>query len=115
MAGLVPAIHVFRGFPLLTELAVVMRGLDPRIHLFQEMMDCRVKPGNDAGAKHNDFISRFEKADSHHDHRRPREGGDPDSVSLMMLAALVIFGGHHADHDRQGLWVPACAGTTQCF
>jgi hypothetical protein len=25
----------------------VMRGLDPRIHLVQEMMDCRVKPGND--------------------------------------------------------------------
>jgi AraC family transcriptional regulator, regulatory protein of adaptative response / DNA-3-methyladenine glycosylase II len=24
-----------------------MRGLDPRIHLFQEMMDCRVEPGND--------------------------------------------------------------------
>jgi len=27
--------------------SVVMRGLDPRIHLFQEKMDCRVKPGND--------------------------------------------------------------------
>jgi hypothetical protein len=30
-----------------------MRGLDPRIHLlrkksFAKMMDCRVKPGNDA-------------------------------------------------------------------
>jgi hypothetical protein len=24
-----------------------MRGLDPRIHLLSEMMDCRVKPGND--------------------------------------------------------------------
>ncbi len=24
-----------------------MRGLDPRIHLFKKMMDCRVKPGND--------------------------------------------------------------------
>jgi hypothetical protein len=32
--------------------SVVMRGLDPRIHLFSrkpssKMMDCRVKPGND--------------------------------------------------------------------
>jgi hypothetical protein len=26
----------------------VMRGLDPRIHLFRQM-DCRVKPGNDDG------------------------------------------------------------------
>jgi hypothetical protein len=25
----------------------VMRGLDPRIHSLREMMDCRVKPGND--------------------------------------------------------------------
>jgi len=25
-----------------------MRGLDPRIHLLLEMMDCRVKPGNDS-------------------------------------------------------------------
>jgi hypothetical protein len=25
----------------------VMRGLDPRIHPFRKMMDCRVKPGND--------------------------------------------------------------------
>ena len=115
MAGLVPAIHVFRGFPLLTELAVVMRGLDPRIHRFLKKGGWPGQAGNDGGAKHNDFISRFEKADSHHDHRRPREGGDPDSVSLMMLAALVIFGGHHADYNRQGLWVPACAGTTQCF
>jgi hypothetical protein len=24
-----------------------MRGLDPRIHPFRKMMDCRVKPGND--------------------------------------------------------------------
>jgi hypothetical protein len=24
-----------------------MRGLDPRIHLLLEVMDCRVKPGND--------------------------------------------------------------------
>jgi hypothetical protein len=24
-----------------------MRGLDPRIHLVREMMDCRLKPGND--------------------------------------------------------------------
>jgi hypothetical protein len=24
-----------------------MRGLDPRIHPLQKMMDCRVKPGND--------------------------------------------------------------------
>jgi len=28
----------------LTELSVVMRGLDPRIHLIKKMMDCRVKP-----------------------------------------------------------------------
>jgi hypothetical protein len=27
-------------------LTLVMRGLDPRIHLLQGM-DCRVKPGND--------------------------------------------------------------------
>ena len=30
-----------------TELSVVMPGLDPGIHLFARMMDCRVKPGND--------------------------------------------------------------------
>jgi len=24
-----------------------MRGFDPRIHLLQKMMDCRVKPSND--------------------------------------------------------------------
>jgi len=24
-----------------------MRGLDPRIHLAEKKMDCRVKPGND--------------------------------------------------------------------
>src|SRR5262245_52677637 len=28
-------------------LSAVMRGLDPRIHLLAEKMDCRVKPGND--------------------------------------------------------------------
>jgi hypothetical protein len=32
-------------------LSTVMRGLDPRIHLkskgFLELMDCRVRPGND--------------------------------------------------------------------
>jgi hypothetical protein len=27
-------------------MKTVMRGLDPRIHLFR-MMDCRVEPGND--------------------------------------------------------------------
>jgi hypothetical protein len=26
-----------------------MRGLDPRIHLLTQTMDCRVKPGNDDG------------------------------------------------------------------
>jgi hypothetical protein len=26
--------------------AIVMRGLDPRIHPFAKTMDCRVKPGN---------------------------------------------------------------------
>jgi hypothetical protein len=26
----------------------VTRGLDPRVHLLGEKMDCRVKPGNDA-------------------------------------------------------------------
>jgi hypothetical protein len=31
-------------------LSSVMRGLDPRIHLFREKMDCRVKPGNDEDA-----------------------------------------------------------------
>jgi hypothetical protein len=35
-------------FLLLTELRIVMRGLDPRIHL-SKRMDCRVKPGNDDG------------------------------------------------------------------
>jgi hypothetical protein len=30
-----------------SESMIVMRGLDPRIHLLSEMMDCRVKPGND--------------------------------------------------------------------
>jgi len=33
------------------ETPAVMRGLDPRIHLLQKMMDCRVKPGNDASVK----------------------------------------------------------------
>jgi len=28
-------------------LSAVMPGLDPGIHLFAKMMDCRVKPGND--------------------------------------------------------------------
>jgi hypothetical protein len=28
-------------------LGGVMRGFDPRIRLLSEMMDCRVKPGND--------------------------------------------------------------------
>jgi hypothetical protein len=28
-------------------LSPVMPGLDPGIHLFAKMMDCRVKPGND--------------------------------------------------------------------
>jgi hypothetical protein len=28
------------------EIVIVMRGLDPRIHLLRKMMDCRVKPGN---------------------------------------------------------------------
>jgi mono/diheme cytochrome c family protein len=43
-------------------LSAVMRGLDPRIHLlritvFTKMMDCRVKPGNDAwrGSDHADW------------------------------------------------------------
>ena len=37
-------------FPLeLRHSLHVMRGLDPRIHPFREMMDCRVKPGNDDG------------------------------------------------------------------
>jgi len=27
-----------------------MRELDPRIHLLQKMMDCRVKPGNHVSA-----------------------------------------------------------------
>src|SRR5215468_12517359 len=27
----------------------VTRGLDPRVHLLRTRMDCRVKPGNDAG------------------------------------------------------------------
>jgi hypothetical protein len=30
-----------------TAPTTVMRGLDPRIHHFRKMMDCRVKPGND--------------------------------------------------------------------
>jgi len=28
---------------------LVTRGLDPRVHLLCKEMDCRVKPGNDAG------------------------------------------------------------------
>jgi hypothetical protein len=28
-----------------------MPGLDPGIHLFRKMMDCRVKPGNDERGK----------------------------------------------------------------
>jgi len=34
---------------VLKTLSVVMRGLDPRIHHVSGKMDCRVKPGNDAG------------------------------------------------------------------
>jgi len=30
--------------------SAVMRGLDPRIHLFKKMVDCQVKPGNDVSA-----------------------------------------------------------------
>jgi hypothetical protein len=37
----------------IANLPVVMRGLDPRIHLKAEkrfsLLDCRVKPGNDRG------------------------------------------------------------------
>jgi hypothetical protein len=45
--------------------------------------------------------------------RRPREGGDPYAVSPMMRAAIVIFNGQSLCHRyRQGLWVPAFAGTT---
>jgi hypothetical protein len=33
----------------------VMRGLDPRIHLFR-VMDCRVKPGNDGGGNRRDRL-----------------------------------------------------------
>jgi len=47
-----------------------------------------------------------------HERRRPREGGDPYAVSLVMQVARVIFGGHQANHNCQGLWVPAFAGTT---
>jgi hypothetical protein len=31
-------------------LSIVMRGLDPRIHLLKKRMDGRVKPGHDAAA-----------------------------------------------------------------
>jgi hypothetical protein len=39
-----------RRFQLLAESFSVMRGLDPRIHPFKKMMDCRVKPGNDVSS-----------------------------------------------------------------
>ena len=35
-----------RAHPVSRRTPIVMRGLDPRIHL-QKRMDCRVKPGND--------------------------------------------------------------------
>jgi hypothetical protein len=28
-------------------MSIVIRGPDPRVHLFRKMMDCGVKPGND--------------------------------------------------------------------
>jgi hypothetical protein len=43
--------HSFRAAPGQIEpLSIVMRGLDPRIHLLAKRMDCRVKPGNDVDA-----------------------------------------------------------------
>src|SRR5262249_61419899 len=45
---------------------------------------------------------------------RPREGGDPYAVSLIVRRARVDFEGNSARSRklRQGLWVPAFAGTT---
>jgi hypothetical protein len=35
-------------------MVLVMRGLDPRIHLLSKRVDCRVKPGNDKTEKLGD-------------------------------------------------------------
>src|SRR3569623_983974 len=43
----------------LSETTLVMRGLDPRIHLLEKMMDCRVKPGND---EFNLRLQRFQES-----------------------------------------------------
>jgi hypothetical protein len=45
----------------------------------------------------------------------PRERGDPYAVSSMIWKAAVTFGAARRDPDRQGLWVPAFAGTTKDF
>jgi hypothetical protein len=41
---------------------IVMRGLDPRIHLLckapAKMVDCRVKPGNDDDVSRPEIITR---------------------------------------------------------
>ena len=41
--------------------------------------------------------------------------GDPYAVSSMIWKAAVTFGAARRDPDRQGLWVPAFAGTTKDF
>src|SRR4051794_9912259 len=46
--------------------------------------------------------------------RRPREGGDPYAVSPMFwISVSDPVERPRCNHDRQGLWVPACAGTTR--
>src|SRR3954468_5551895 len=40
---------------------------------------------------------------------RPREGGDPYAVCSRLTAEFATL----LSHDRQGLWVPAFAGTTE--
>ena len=45
--------------------------------------------------------------------RRPRAGGDPYAVSPMFCTSVSgLVERPRCNHDRQGLWVPACAGTT---
>jgi hypothetical protein len=52
---------VMRGLDPRSSLSVVMPGLDPGIHLLRKilcLMDCRVKPGNDAFICEYDAMER---------------------------------------------------------
>jgi hypothetical protein len=65
---------------------IVMRGLDPRIHLifarlFRKGMDCRVKPGNDDGSSPEQRRARHEGVE-----RRPELG----AKTVLLLQDFVL-------------------------